>query len=324
MFKKNLKSFILFITFSFLSFQKSFADLLPGSFVQIGKDTYSNIENLKIDELIATKNEKFPEEFTQTEIFDVFTLKKYSEKAVMIELTPEEGDAGLLMIGCNQYFERQNALTKLKPQLFKAVKKGKEKALKILCNAIWVKAEDLKVGDELVGKDGQTLRVTKFKPFEFKEKQNFYEISLKDHHMYYLLDTAGNHILTHNIEPFTLYALIVVGCSLFGGGCGVAYKYIRSRRESGPTKKEIAQGIFVGCCIGAAVGLCISYSIYDPITVKCWCDNAINFIKTHKSVLAISTTAFGGMTTVGYKAFLADDQSKYIAELFDPLSILGN
>ncbi len=324
MFKKNLKTFILFITFSFLSFQKSFSDILPGSVLQIGKDTYSNVENLKIGELIATKNEKSPEEFTQTEIFDVLTLKKYSDKAVIIELTPEEGNAGLLIVGCNQYFERQNAFTKLKPKLLKTVKKGKEKALKILCNAVWVKAEDLKVGDELVGKDGQTLRVTKFKPFEFKEKQNFYEISLKDHHMYYLLDTAGNHILTHNIEPFTICALIVAGCSLVGGGCGVAYKYMRSRRENGPTKKEIAIGMFWGCLIGAVVGAVISVYIYCPTIIPDTYNYLINFIEVHKSGSAILTGTVSGITIIGYEAFLTEDQCKYMAKLFNPLSNFGN
>ncbi|KKP23791.1 MAG: hypothetical protein SZ59_C0003G0015 [candidate division TM6 bacterium GW2011_GWF2_28_16] len=319
MFKRNLKSFVLFIVLSLLSFQNSFADLLPGSVVQIGKDNYSNIENLKINQLIATQYEKSPEEFHQTKIFDVFTLEKYSDKAVVIELTPEEGESGLLMVGCNQYFERQNALTKLKPKLLEKVKKGKKKALQILLNAIWVKAEDLKVGDMLVGKDGQTLRVTEVKPFEFKEKQDFYEISLKHHHMYYLLDTAGNHVLTHNIEPFTICALIVAGCSAIGVVGGVVYAYKRSRREGGPTKKEVATRMFWGSVIGAAVGVGVCFCVYYPTEIKNFFSPVINFIKTHKSGLSILAATLGGAGTIGYEAFIANDPSKYTAVDYDPL-----
>ena len=92
-------------------------------------------------------------------------------------------------------------MEKLRPKLLMYVKRNKKKLLNILLRALWVKAKDLKVGDKLEGLHDQTLIVTRVEPIKFKQNIDFYELSLKHHHTFYLIDTAGNHILTHNILP---------------------------------------------------------------------------------------------------------------------------
>ncbi|MFH1461395.1 MAG: hypothetical protein ABIF12_00395 [bacterium] len=317
---KNIRSFFLLFSFLIFSFQNVFSNLLPGTVVQIGRDQYSYVENLSDDQLIVTLHEEFPREFHRTRIFELLKREKFSDKAVLVELKPEDGQAGLLMVGQDQYFHRQNAAAKLKPKLFKNVRRGKKKALKILLNALWVKAEDLKEGDKLVGKNGQTLYVTRVEPFEFKEEQDFYDISLKHHHLYYLVDTAGNHILTHNLDPFTIGVLIIAGCSLVGAiGTGF-YKYKTSKRDGGATKKEIMTSALIGGGVGAAVGVAVGVAIviciHYPTKILDSCSAAKSFIINHPTAMGIGGATTGGFGYLTKEAFFTSDPNEYKGEAY--------
>ncbi|MFH1461355.1 MAG: hypothetical protein ABIF12_00190 [bacterium] len=303
MLRRSLRSFVFLMVLLSLNFQKILPNLLPGTVVQIGPDEYSYVENLQKGQLVVTQHEEFPEEFHRTKIFEILKRENHTDRAVLIELKPKNGEAGLLMVGEGQYFHRQNAAARLKPKLLKHVKQGKKKALKVLLNALWVKAEDLKEGDKLVGKNGQTLYVTRVEHFEFKEEQDFYEISLKYHHLYCLVDTAGNRILTHNIEPITICAWIIAGCAIAGGVGGGVYECKTSKRDGGPTARDIVKGVFWGALGGAVVGAIVSTCLYAPDKIKDAYSGVKLFIKNHKTAVGVSTGVVSAIVGTGLYAY---------------------
>jgi hypothetical protein len=279
MLHRSLRSFIFLMVLLSLNFQKILPNLLPGTVVQIGRNEYSYVENLQKGQLVVTQHEELPGEFHRTKIFEILKRENHTDRAVLVELKPKNGESGLLMVGEGQYFHRQNAAAKLKPKLLKHVKQGKKKALKVLLNALWVKAEDLKVGDKLIGKNGKSLYVTRVELVELNEKLDSYEISLKHHHLYYLVDTAGNHVLTHN---FIVSILLSVAIGFASGGAGTAGGLLVYKKLKGEvvTNGELADAALKGAYVGAAIGVFVAIGMNWAAIKGC----SLEYIKNHESV----------------------------------------
>jgi hypothetical protein len=324
MLHRSLRSFIFLMVLLSLNFQKILPNLLPGTVVQIGRNEYSYVENLQKGQLVVTQHEELPGEFHRTKIFEILKRENHTDRAVLVELKPKNGESGLLMVGEGQYFHRQNAAAKLKPKLLKHVKQGKKKALKVLLNALWVKAEDLKVGDKLIGKNGKSLYVTRVELVELNEKLDSYEISLKHHHLYYLVDTAGNHVLTHNIGVAVVCMIIGgLSCAIGGGAYGNKQAHKKSKRVGGPTKKEVAKEVLIDGAIGAVIGVAAGAAIAwlgvncTFANIKSTYDGAITLIATHKKTSAVIAILSAGVGTGGIKYgidYFKDDPNEHNAQ----------
>ena len=204
--KPNLLSLILFTIFLSTTPTKLFSSLLPENVVQIGKNKYKEVQDLCPEDLIVTLNDNFgPKEFCRTRILDLQQTKS-SRYAVSIELQSENGNAGSITIGQDQKFFNIDAFHELKNDLRHSAK-NKEQYLEFLLEVVWVDARNLQVGDRIQGGQGSSLTVTSVKEIEFDHKQNFYKLSLKHHHTFYLVDSGGNCILTHNEDGIIAHTI---------------------------------------------------------------------------------------------------------------------
>ena len=313
--------YILIFSFLVFSFGSVFSNLLPGNVIQVGKEKCSFVGDLVQNQLVATLDERTPGRFCRTHLDNIYKKEEFSDRAMLIEFKSMNGDVGLLMVGEEQYFHRQGVLEKLKHKLLSSVKRNKRKLLKILLKVAWVKASDLNVGDKLKGRHGETLFVKTVKEIKFDKQMDFYELSLKRHHTFYLVDTAGNYILTHNFGPIT--TCVLVGAAILGAigtTAGIIHGYCSAKNssmtEGGPTKKEIARKVLIhgavggaiGAVAGAVIGLCY-YASAGVIPKGIW-----KLIKDHETVSSILGVNVLVILEEGIRqvsVLIKDDPNKY-------------
>ncbi len=274
---------LLFYVFLFLFCDGNlFAGLLPEAIVEVGENEYKMVKDFKKgDKVISLAEVDNKYLLCDSEVLDLKINKKSSNKAVLLELTSEDGKSGLLMIGEDQKFYKMGDLHKLKAKLFDYVKKDKEKFLKILFNAVWVDAKNLEVGDEIRGSQNNSLKVTKIEPIELDENVDFCELSLKSNHTFYLIDTAGHYVLTHNIG---FLAFVCIG-ALIGGVAGGGYAAWSSHKKGILSKKTIIRGALIGVVVGAATAAII----YGLVMLRLEFfsngnSSIVNFLSKHQSI----------------------------------------
>lgn len=279
-YSKSLRVLYFIFLFSLCS-KNVFSGLFPENVIQVGKNKYQFVGDLREGQLIATLDEKDPYHFHRTHLDNLKLNKKHSNKAVLIELTPDSGEAGLLIIGEDQVFYRQGVLDNLKSKLLSKVKRKNRRLLKILLNVIWVKAKDLRVGDKLKGNYGIVLTVTNVKNIELNKKMDFYELSLKRHYTFYLIDSSGNSVLTHNMCFIAAFVLWTAGGSAISGLLGGGYAAVKSHYNGGITKEKVFTGVKIGAAIGAGIGgaIAIGIALTPWVSAK-----VISFLAKHKSI----------------------------------------
>lgn len=127
-----------------------------------------------------------------------------------------------------------------------------------MLNAIWVNAKDLQIGDRIRGSRNNFLEVANVQEITFEEKQDFYELSLKDNYTFYLIDSAGHYVLTHNIG---LLSTIGIG-ALIGGIFGGVYVAWQSHKKGILSKEVLFKGVIYGAAVGVATALIIYGVVY--------------------------------------------------------------
>ncbi len=234
------------------------AGLLPESIVETGKNEFKMVQDLKKGDTVISMAEDQEEcRLYKTEVLDLMVKDGGTKSAILLELRDSDGKSGLLMVGEDQKFYRMDVLHKLKPKLINSIKKGKEKYLNLFLNAIWASAGDLKVGDRIRGSQYNELEVVKAERVEFNSKVDLVELSLKEHHTFYLIDSEGHYVLTHNIGVLTC---IWIG-ALIGGIAGGGYAAWKSHKKGILSVKTVAKATLVGVLVGGFLGFAIHASV---------------------------------------------------------------
>ena len=243
---KFLRSLYFIFLFSLCS-KNVFSGLLPEALVEVGKNEFKMVKDFEPGDTVVSMNEDCEECL----LYDakVTRLKKRRlTTAILLEFKSEDGKEGLLMVARDQKFFRTSALRKLNPELFNGTNRSRKRYLEKIINEIWVKAKDIEVGDRIRGSQYNELEVTKVEYVKFNKRINFYELSLDEHHTFYVIDSAGHYILTHNIG-----FLAVVGIGALIGGISVgSYVAWKSHKKGVFSKKAVLIGFVFGAVIGAA------------------------------------------------------------------------
>ena len=154
-------------------------------------------------------------------------------KAILIELeSPFKVYNGFLLVSEKQVFNQFNLQADAEEKLIEKIKNGSYEYLsenigQLFFNARFVKAKDLIVGDKIRGSQYNELEVTKIEYVKLNKRINFYELSLDEHHTFYVIDSAGHYILTHNI---CFWTAVGIG-ALIGGISGAYYVAWKSHKK---------------------------------------------------------------------------------------------
>ena len=305
--------FFVIITFNFINL---FSGLLPENIIFVGRDKYSQVKSIKPGDLAVSLDERFGQyDFCRSHVSDVKLSKNFSNKAILITLKSENGTSGFVIVGENQKFYDINAVDKLNPKLLCRIKNNQRKLLKVLSQTVWIDAKGLNVSDQIKGYQNTKLTVTNIEHVKFKKKLDFYEISLKRLHLFYLIDSGGNRILTHN--AFSSSALIVIGLStLVGAIFGSSIVAYKSHKNDVLSAKTVAKGALMGAAIGGVTSAAVFYGIiayikYVPLIlnkVNIFLENfssiklLINVIKTNPNAFILI-----GSSTATYLTIKIDD-----------------
>ena len=200
----STKDLCFFILLSLLCVVNLDANLLPDTLVRTGSYTFSNVEALEFGDSLLSVNDNYNDNNLQCVLDRARVVQKklmpsYVNRVTKLELVSSSGRRGYLYIGKKQRFYRWNALAELKPKLLKHVKEKNREFLEILLRVIWVKAKDLKKGDKLLGLNNDVVTVIKVKTIELEESIDSYDLSLTWPHTFFVVDSSGNSLLTHNI-----------------------------------------------------------------------------------------------------------------------------
>lgn len=222
-----------------------FSGLLPETLVEVGEDECKMIKSLSVGDNIISMDENDKECL----LYDskITRLKKRRlTTATLLELKSEDGKKGLLMVARDQKFFRTSALRKLNPELLKGTYRSREQYLKKIIDEIWIKAKDLEVGDRIRGSQYKELEITMVEYVKFKKKTDFYELSLNEHHTFYVVDSAGHYVLTHNLGFCAAVGIGILIGAVLGGG----YAAWESHRNGVLSAKTVIAGVVRGGIIG--------------------------------------------------------------------------
>ncbi len=249
--------FLLFITVFSLK-----AGLLPGSVVRTGFAGFANVEDLEMgDKLLSLdNNNKFGCILDKAYISNISLKPKSANRIVLLELVSDNGEVGFLYTGENQKFYNSGALARLKPKLLRNIKNKNTDFLQLLLRVIWVDAKNIRQGDELLGLNNSTVTVKNVRIIELSEPIDLYDISIGWPHTFFIVDSAGNSLLTHNI--IIPVAVWIIGGAILGGAvagaASVAY-YTRGKISA----KAVLSGAVVGGIVGGTIAAGIIY--YKPV-----------------------------------------------------------
>ncbi len=262
----STKDLCFFILLSLLCVVNLDANLLPDTLVRTGSYTFSNVEALEFGDSLLSVNDNYNDNNLQCVLDRARVVQKklmpsYVNRVTKLELVSSSGRRGYLYIGKKQRFYRWNALAELKPKLLKHVKEKNREFLEILLRVIWVKAKDLKKGDKLLGLNNDVVTVIKVKTIELEESIDSYDLSLTWPHTFFVVDSSGNSLLTHNIIATSTILWTIGICA--GVGAIVGIKAVVNHTRGKISAKAILSGAIVGGIIGG--GAAAGYIYLRPV-----------------------------------------------------------
>ncbi len=233
----KLKHFSYFLLFIICGNTTSlFPGLLPENIVYLSHNKFCKVKDLKpgkqITSIDASADHSGP---TQSEITGIKVTRNFLDEGVLIVLETEEEEISSILVGSHQRFC----------------------VLKNHGEWAWVEAERLKDGLRLCGYGDKSLRVKDVQRIKLEQKNDLYEISLDNPHTFYLADSNGNRILTHNI--LGLFGWFVLGGAVVGALCGGGYAAYKAYKKDVVSAGTIAKGAVIGAFFGASA-VAITYA----------------------------------------------------------------
>ncbi len=241
---KCLYLFSFFVVFSTTCL---FPGLLPDNVVMVSPNKYCKIKDLKTwDYLTATDKPLGLCKSPFSAVLGIQIHKNLCKTATLIVLQSSDGIISSLFVGEYQrFFVLQANLSR---------RKGS-----------WVDAKNLRKGLVLRGYGKKNLVVKDIEHINLQTGTDLYEISLNNPNTFYLVDSNGNRILTHNI--FGVDDLMILGTgfligAVIGGTIGGSYAAYKAYSKGVLSTKTVAEGVLVGALVGGAATAITYYGIY--------------------------------------------------------------
>lgn len=236
--------FYLFVYLFIFNKNFLFPGLLPGNIVSTEQNKCCSVKDLDLGDRVVSSCSAYQLRNVYRNVSGIKLNRNLLDTAVLIILKSDIGMISSIMVGCNQKFCIQT-----------------NDVEQNITSISWVDAKDLKKGFWLTGYDNTNFMVKDIEYVKFKNSVDSYEISLNYNHTFYLVDSNGNRILTHNIFGVDDFIVIGVGVLIGAivGGCITIYKCYKKRTMS---KKTVAKGVLVGALIGGAATAVTYYGIY--------------------------------------------------------------
>ncbi len=236
---KFVKKLIVFSVF-LLNSTNLFSGLLPGCIIFIGEDNYHQIRELRPGNSVMSLDERL----NNNEMAIISGLKihkNFLAKVIFIKLKSDEGRLSFMAVGDDQKFcilDRQ-----------------KDYEDELSDNATWADAKDLMSGDYLRGYGDSSFCVFDIDYKQLKKNVDSYDLSLQTDHTFYIKDSNGNLVLTHNL--FGVDDLVIIGgfCvigALIGGGLTAYKTYSNGVFSKGAVVKGAVIGLVIGGVSSAA------------------------------------------------------------------------
>ena len=261
------KLFYCFISFSIFNPTCLFPGLFSDNIIFVLPNKYYRMKDLRPGNSITSLDDTSDQlNLCSSNVSGIRLNKNFLDTAILIILKPNRGTQSFIMVGGDQKFCISTDDYKQKKE---------EEA------DLWINAENLEKGLRLRGYNNTSLVVRDVKRINLKENVDFYEMTLNHSHTFYLVDSNGNRILTHNLFGLDDLIIIGIGC-LIGGLIGGGFAAYKSYKKNILSAKTVGKGVLVGALIGGAGTTIAYYGIiagakYLPIIME----NAETFIATH-------------------------------------------
>lgn len=239
------KSKFYLLSFLFLLLNKNFlsAGLLPDNIIYLGKNRCCPIKKLAIGDLVVSTCSS---RNVLNNISGIKVNKNTANSAILLTLESKEKILSSLMVGADQRFCAQ-------------IDPNND-------DLRWIGAESLEENMLLLGNNNAKLKIRDIQNVMLENSTDLYEISLNPNNTFYLVDSNGNLILTHNFGWLILLKGILIAAGIggiIGGGIGagiVIYKsYAKEEKISAST---VVKGVIVGAATGAAVAAVTYAGVY--------------------------------------------------------------
>lgn len=232
-----------------------FSGLLPESYIWIDSCRSRSIRDLNHgDSIVVSGYESDFQNLNYSKISEIKLSEKSLESAILITLKSNNGELSTLTVDDNQMF-----------------------CIPGNCNGInersslpslWLKAVDLKKDLQIRGYN-ENFTIDNVQQVDLNWQTDLYELSLEHNHTFYIADTNGNYILTHNI----ICTLIIGTCigavigAVIGGTAGGTIAAYNAYGYDTMSTKIIVKGVVVGAIIGGAAGCTIYLGCYGGVAL---------------------------------------------------------
>ena len=176
--------FYLFIYLFIFNQNFLFSGLLPENIILTKNNKCCSVKNLDLGDQVASSS---PTSYQLRNIYSnvsgIKLNRNSTNSATLLTLESRKKTISSIMVGLDQKFCVQiNAY-----------------------DFVWLEAEDLEPNMLVLGYNNKKFRVRDVQAIEFENSIDLYEISLNPNNTFYLIDSNGNRILTHNVFGVTSF-----------------------------------------------------------------------------------------------------------------------
>ena len=247
-----------------LNVNSLFSGLLPDNIVLVSKNTYCSVKDLDLGkQVISLGSTEYNLRDRYSYISGVRITGGCTKHASLLTLESAKRKISSLMVGQGQRFcVLTDDSWANQPYM-------------------WVEAQRLEPGMFILGYNNTKFKVRDVQEIEFKSNTDSYEISLSQYNTFYIIDSNGNPILTHNV--LGLLGWIIIGAligGVFGAGISIYKAYARNVSISA---SSVLKGFLIGAVTGAVAAAVTYYGIYLgskyilPMLDKCRVDLALRY-----------------------------------------------
>jgi len=241
----KLRCFYYFLFLFIFSPSYVFSGLLPDNVIYTGQDGCCAVKELKLgDHVVCSNPTPYQLRHTYGSVSGIKLNRGFVSRATLLVLESSKGAISSIMVGSDQKFCIQ----------LDACDYDDESV-----SVSWIDAAYLQQNMFLFGYNNEKFKVKDIQDVEFPGSIDLYEISVGRSSTFYLLDSNGNRLLTHNVIGIVGVLIIGAVVGAVVGGSLVVYKsYVKKIKVSSST---VLKGCLVGAVSGAALAAVTYYGI---------------------------------------------------------------
>jgi hypothetical protein len=223
--------------------------LLPDNIIYIGHNRCCSVKNLELGDLVVS-SQSCQKQYISSNISGIKLNRNAANSATLLTLESKEEILSSIMVGSDQKFCVQI--------------KSDYDDVTCLPSLIWLEAELLEHGMMLLGYNNEKFKIVDVQKIYLEKNTDLYELSLNPTNTFYLVDSNGNLLLTHNISWLIGFIIAIVSGTVVGGGIGAGLMIYKSYARN---VKISTSTVMKGFLIGAATGAITAAVTYGGIYV---------------------------------------------------------